>query len=40
VLTTLQESIARDFLEVDIHDKPRNILDDLVTLASSTMGAS
>ncbi|KAF2764623.1 hypothetical protein EJ03DRAFT_391948 [Teratosphaeria nubilosa] len=32
------ENIARDFLEVDVHDQPRKILDDIVTLASSTHG--
>ncbi|KAK4543724.1 hypothetical protein LTR36_005369 [Oleoguttula mirabilis] len=34
------ESMARDFLEVDIHNQPRKILDDLVTLASSTTEVS
>ena len=39
VLTeALQEQIARDFLQVDIGEEPRKMLDDLVTLASSTIG--
>lgn len=35
-LTGFQERIARDFLEVDIHGQPREILDDLLTVANST----
>ncbi|KAK4560402.1 hypothetical protein LTR86_005598 [Recurvomyces mirabilis] len=34
------EELARDFLENDIEDEPRKILDDLLKLASSTMGAN
>ncbi|KAK5110382.1 hypothetical protein LTR62_006090 [Meristemomyces frigidus] len=33
------EGIARDFLENDICDEPRKILDDLLTAASSTISA-
>lgn len=32
--------MARDFLEINIHDQPRKILDDLVTVASSTIEMS
>jgi hypothetical protein len=36
----VQEGIARDFLDNDITDEPRKVLDELLTLASSTHGAS
>ncbi|KAK0845768.1 hypothetical protein LTS02_015182 [Friedmanniomyces endolithicus] len=34
------EGIARDFLANDISDEPRKVLDDLLTVASSTQDAS
>ncbi|KAK3616211.1 hypothetical protein LTR56_026103 [Elasticomyces elasticus] len=34
------EGVARDFLDNDITDEPRKVLDELITLASSTHGAS
>ncbi|KAK3111026.1 hypothetical protein LTR53_014101 [Teratosphaeriaceae sp. CCFEE 6253] len=34
------EAVARDFLDNDITDEPRKVLDELLTLASSTYGAS
>ena len=40
MLTPEQEELARHFLENDIEEEPRKILDDLLTLASSTMGAA
>ena len=41
VLMIRQETIARDFLAADIDDiAPRKLVDELVTLASSTLGVS
>ena len=38
VLTSGQEVIARDFLATDLEDcQPRKVVDDLMTLASSTI---
>lgn len=42
MLTIDQEGIAREFLEIYLDDDnrtPRGILDDLMTLASSTVDA-
>ena len=41
LLICVQETIARDFLAADIGDcQPRKLVDDLVTLASSTVDVS
>ena len=38
---TAQELIGRDFLAVDVgEESPRSMLDELMTLASSTLGVS
>lgn len=38
---TAQELIGRDFLAMDVgEESPRSMLDELMTLASSTLGVS
>lgn len=40
-LIETQEAIARDFLEAELAEcQPRKLVDDLVTLASSTLSVS